>query len=109
MPSALLKVACVGQTRTQGGFSQWLQRAGTGSFVIDSGNRGWASAGKICSTLSRLIQWTSSLGFPKLGTLCSRWQAVMQSVQPGLHFLGSTVIAQRFAVSAGRGFGTAGD
>ena len=48
MPSSRWKVACTGQTGTQGGLSQWLHSA-----QHDHGGHPWSGTTSYCSTVVR--------------------------------------------------------
>src|SRR5271157_5209502 len=80
MPSSLLKVAFVGQTDTQGGFSQWLHRVRTcrplRSPIYASSSGKSDSKGEFNIHLISLLQSGIS------GMLWTRRQALMHVVHP---------------------------
>jgi hypothetical protein len=69
MPSSLFHVALVGQTLTQGGLVQWLQRTRKFFFLNAFGKILGSLPGKAWSYVSFQIHLISSFGFPMLGTL----------------------------------------
>src|SRR3989304_1888565 len=109
MPSScLLKVALVGQTRTQAGFSQWLQRTRKGFSLRLSSMYGFSCCGKACSYVSfqiHLISFFMSTlpsGVLKLGTLWIWWHASATFLKSAsvLNLLMSMTMAQCFAFRA---------
>src|SRR5574341_850363 len=97
MPSCLrLNVAWVGQTRTQAGFSQWLQSTIKGISLIFSSMYGFSWSGNALSYFSFHIHLISSLMLPKSGTLWTVWHALMVFWKSSsvLNLLMSTTMAQ---------------
>jgi len=70
-----------GQTRTQGGWSQWLQRTMTGFSFSGSSRYGCSCSGKTAFKGSFQIHLISSLKFPKSGTL---WTGGRPRGSPGI-------------------------
>jgi len=100
-PSSRFQVAPVGQTRVQGGLSQWLQKTRTWASRRCSAWNALLWSWSASSKGSFQIHLTSSLGLSKWGTLWALWQAAMQSWQSvsSRHFAMSMAMAQRLPTS----------
>src|SRR5512142_606428 len=70
MPSARFQVDCVGQTRTHGGLSQWLQRTSVDRSRISAVVYGVTRSANTCSNCSFQTHFTSCFGSAIFGTLC---------------------------------------
>ncbi len=99
IPSGRFQVAFVGQTRTHGGLSQWLQSTTKSVFARSLRSRPSRSSGKAFLNGSFHIHFISCRLLFIAGTLCERWQAVIQSLQSALaaHFVISITMAHRTA------------
>ena len=86
----LIAVACTGQTRMQGGLSQWTHGSGVGRML----SRGY-SPSTCGSTLIHEITRPRAASFGGTQeTLFSVWQATVQAWQ-AVHFARSITIPQR--------------